>query len=240
MNEEVYIRFESYLNNEMLEQERLDFELELGDNPQLKESFELYKETTAFVKQKFSPETTEFKKNLESISDGYFAEGKKKTKVFSIRPWHYAAAASVLVLLGTWIFSNNSMPEYSDYSQHENASFVERGASNEDLKNAQDFFNKKEYAKAAASFEKMGNLDSPEYEYFYAISLIETNQYKKAETFLNDIRQGTSAYKDKATWYLALSKLKQHDFEGSKVLLRQIPQDAEDYDKAQELIKHLK
>ncbi|TPD65336.1 tetratricopeptide repeat protein [Flavobacterium microcysteis] len=240
MNEEAYIRFESYLNNEMLEQERLDFELELRDNSELKESFELYKETTAFVKQKFSPETTEFKKNLESISDGYFVEGKKKTKVFSIRPWHYAAAASVLVLLGTWIFSNNSMPEYSDYSQHENASFVERGASNEELKNAQDFFNKKEYAKAVTAFEKMGNLDNPEYQYFYAIALIETSQYKKAETLLNGIRQGTSVYKDKATWYLALSKLKQHDFEGSKILLRQIPRDAEDYDKAQELIQHLK
>jgi len=239
MNEEAYIRFESYLNNEMLEQERLDFESELRDNSQLKESFELYKETTAFVKQKFSPETTVFKKNLESISDDYFAEGKKKTKVFSIRPWHYAVAASVLVLLGTWIFSNNSIPEYSDYSQHENASFVERGASNENLKNAQDFFNKKEYAKAAVSFGKIENLDNPEYQYFYAIALIETNQYKKAEGLLEQIRQGMSVYKNKATWYLALSKLKQHDLEQCKVMLKQIPQDAEDYDEAQELIKHL-
>lgn len=239
MNEEAYIRFESYLNNEMLEQERLDFESELRDNSQLKESFELYKETTAFVKQKFSPETIEFKKNLESISNGYFAEGKKKTKIFSIRPWHYAAA-SVLVLLGTWIFNNNSMPEYGDYSQHENASFIERGTSNENLKDAQDFFNKKEYAKAAASFEKMGNLDNPEYQYFYAIALIETNQYKKAEGLLEGIRQGASVYKNKATWYLALSKLKQLDFKECKVLLQQIPQDAEDYDEAQELIKHLK
>lgn len=239
MNEEAYIRFESYLNNEMLEQERLDFESELRGNSQLKESFELYKETTAFVKQKFSPETIEFKKNLESISNGYFAEGKKKTKIFSIRPWHYAVAASVLVLLGTWIFNNNSMPEYGDYSQHENASFIERGTSNENLKDAQDFFNKKEYAKAAVSFEKMGNLDNPEYQYFYAIALIETNQYKKAEGLLEGIRQGASVYKNKATWYLALSKLKQLDFKECKVLLQQIPQDAEDYDEAQELIKHL-
>ncbi len=239
MNEEAYIRFESYLNNEMLEQERLDFELELRDNSQLKESFELYKETTTFVKQKFSPETAAFKKNLESISNGYFAEGKKKTKIFSIRPWHYAAAASVLVLLGTWIFNNNSMPDYGDYSQHENASFVERSTDNESLKDAQDFFNKKEYAKAAASFEKMGSLDNPEYQYFYAITLIETNQYKKAEGLLEGIKQGTSVYKNKAAWYLALSKLKQHDFEGCKELLRQIPEESEDYENARKLMQQL-
>lgn len=239
MNEEAYIRFENYLNNEMSEEERLDFESELRDNSQFKESFELYKETTAFVKQKFSPETMAFKKNLESISEGYFAEGKKKAKVISIKPWHYAAAASVLLLLGTWIFNKDSMPEYSDYSQHENAAFVERSTNDENLKNAQDFFNQKKYAEAVASFEEIRNADNPEYQYFYAIALIETNHFKKAETILESIRQGNSVYKNKATWYMALSELKQLDYKQCKELLRQIPEDAEDYENAQKLLQQL-
>ena len=241
MNEDVYISFESYLNNEMSPQDRLDFESRLQEDSQLKEIFELYKETTAFLENKFSPETIDFKSNLESISKDYFSEDQEeKPKVISIRPWHYAVAASVAILFGAWFFMQNPNPEYGDYSQHENASFVERSDSDKNLKDAQDFFNQKEYAKAVASFEKIQNLENPEYQYFYAIALIETSNYRKAEMLLNDIEHGTSIYKDKAVWYSALSELKQGNTEECQLILRQITGDSEDYDKAQELLDDLK
>jgi hypothetical protein len=61
----------------------------------------------------------------------------------------------------------------------------------------------------------------------------------KAEMLLNEIQHGTSIYKNKAIWYSALSELKQKNLEECKSLLRQIPEDSEDYDKAQELLKEL-
>lgn len=239
MNEEAYNSFESYLNNEMSTEERLDFESKLQDDSQFRESFELYKETSAFLEHKFSAETQDFKKNLASVSKDYFSEEEEEAKVISFKPWYYAVAASVVILLGTWIFMKGPSPEYGDYDQHENASFVERGDADENLKNAQDFFNKKEYGKAVVSFQKIQSLDNPEHQYFYAIALIETDNYVKAEMLLNEIQHGTSVYKNKAIWYSALSELKQKNMEECKSLLRQIPEDSEDYDKAQELLKEL-
>lgn len=239
MNEEAYSSFESYLTNEMSAEERLDFESKLRDDSQFKENFELYKETTAFLEHKFSPETADFKKNLASVSKDYFSGEEKEVKVISFKPWYYAVAASVVILLGTWVFMKDPIPEYGDYDQHENASFVERGESDDNLKNAQDFFNKKEYAKSVTSFEKIKNLDNPEYQYFYAIALIETADYSKAQMLLNEIQHGTSIYKNKAVWYSALSELKQKNLEECKSQLRQITQDSEDYDRAQKLLKEL-
>jgi hypothetical protein len=53
------------------------------------------------------------------------------------------------------------------------------------------------------------------------------------------LRGGNSVYKDKATWYLALSYLKQDKKAACKSTLKEIPVDAEDYDKAQKLLNNL-
>ena len=142
------------------------------------------------------------------------------------------------ILFGTLLF-NQSDPQYGDYSQHETAQFIERGDEDIDLKEAQDFFNNHEYQKAVTSFEKVTDLNNPELQYFYAIALIETKGYAKATLTLTNLRNGTSVYKDKATWYLALSNLKQKKLDDCKTLLKQIPAEAEDYDKAQQLLKDL-
>ena len=240
MNEEVYIGFESYLNNEMPPEEKKQFEDRLKTDIEFRKSFALYKETTQFLSHKFSAETTDFKQNLESISKGYFKENaQEQTKVIVFKPWYYAVAASVAVVLGTWFFMQNDTPSYGDFNQHENAYFMERGDANSNLIAAQDFFNAKEYNKAVTAFEKVHDTSNPEVQYFYAIALLETNKYQKAEALLSTINHGSSAYKDKALWYLALSKLKQEKSEECKSFLKQIPNDAEDYEKAQQLLNQL-
>jgi predicted Zn-dependent protease len=240
MNEEVYIGFESYLNNEMPPEEKEQFEDKLKTDSEFSKSFALYKETTQFLNHKFATETLDFKQNLQSISKDYFAENQQEqAKVIVFKPWYYAVAASVAVLLGTWFFMQNATPSYGDFNLHENAYFMERGEADANLKAAQDFFNAKEYNKAVTAFEKVQATNNPEIQYFYAIALIETNKYQKAEALLNNIQQGSSAYKDKALWYLALSKLKQDKGKECKSFLKQIPKDAEDYEKAQQLLKKL-
>ncbi|WP_300569822.1 tetratricopeptide repeat protein [Flavobacterium sp.] len=240
MNEDLYIGFENYLNNEMLPEERIQFEQRLESDLEFRESFHLYKETTQFLGNRFSAESADFEKNLKSISSAYFNENQeKKSKVIAFKPWQYAVAASLVLFMGTWFFMQNGNPEYGDYSQHESAYFTERGAEDVNLKQAQDFFNKKDYKSAVLAFEKTQDLKNPELQYFYAIALIETDDFSKAEVFLNAVKEGTSVYKDKATWYLALSNLKQNKISECKSLLEQVPSDAEDFDKAQKLLKEL-
>lgn len=159
----------------------------------------------------------------------------KKTK---IKPWYYAVAASLVIVLGVFTFAQRT-PKYGDFNEHESAQFVESGNANTDLKDAQHFFNTHQYRKAIVSFEKVEDLTNLEVQYFYAIALIETDHYKYAELYLNNIRSRASVYKDKASWYLALSNLKQKKINTCKTILKQIPTNAEDYAKAQKLLKDL-
>ncbi len=240
MNEELYITFENYFNNEMSKEDQLKFENQLQNDADVQQKFEIYKEANNFLETKFSLETASFKQNLEAISKEHFAEkDQKKTKVIAFNPWQYAVAACVTLILGTWFYMQNSVPKYGDFSNPETAMFLERSVGDANLKKAQNAFNNKNYKKAIVFFQKVPNINTPELQYFYAISLIETNNYTKAELLLQNIKSGTSVYKNKATWYLALSNLKQNKLEECKSYLIQIPDDAEDYDQAQKLFEKL-
>jgi hypothetical protein len=239
MNEELYLLFENYLNNELSETEKLDLENQLQNDADTQEKFRIYKEINGYLETKFSKQTIDFQENLKTISKQNFSEVKKETKVISFKPWQYAIAASVVLVLGTW-FMMQGNPEYSDYNTHETAYFTERGSIIKNLRLAEKSFNAKNYKDAIVNFEiVLKEYDKPEVNYFYGISLLEENRYTESETVFNKLKTGTSIYKDKATWYLALSSLKQNKFDECKAYINQIPEDAEDYEKAQKLLKSI-
>lgn len=239
MNEERYIIFENYLSNELSAEEKINFEKQLAEDVELATAFEIFKELNLHLENKFGNENElkAFKKNLKSISKEHIKT--KKPKIVAFKPWQYAIAASIAILVGLFVFQNIN-PSFDDYNNPEMATFVERGDVNENLKLAQDAFNTKNYKTAILYFEGVLKVNkTPEIQYFYAISLLEDNQFQKAESNLSELKSGTSIYKNKATWYLALSKLKQKDYESCKEILLIIPDDYEDYDQVQELLNEL-
>ncbi len=243
MQEEVYIQFENYLSNEMNEEERLSFESRLITDPELKEKFELYQQTSQFLATRFNSDKRDFESNLKSISEHYFnQEAESKTKVFKLKNYYFAIAASVIFFLGLMVFLQNSNPEYNDFNQHETASFTERNSSDESsvfLKEAQDFFNQKKYDSALRAFQKMIPMNNAEENLFYGITLLETDHLDKAKVVFVEIENGTSVYRHKATWYLALLALKENDLAACKVYLKKLPNNADDYEKAQKLLNEL-
>lgn len=239
MNDERYILFENYLSNELSAEEKTNFEKQLAEDSELASAFEIFKDLNLHFGNKFGnqEELKAFKKNLKSISKEHFKT--KKPKVVAFKPWQYAIAASVAILVGLFVFQNIN-PSFDDYNNPEMATFIERGDVNENLKLAQDAFNAQKYKTAIPYFEAvLKENKSPEIQYFYAVSLLEDNQFQKAETNLSELKTGASIYKDKATWYLALSKLKQEDYKSCKEILQTIPDDFEDYDQVQELLNEL-
>jgi hypothetical protein len=178
---------------------------------------------------------------LETISKSNFTENKKsETKVISFKPYYFAIAASIVLVIGTWFMMQNSMPNYNDYNQHEDAYFTERGDVIESLKLAQDAFNATNYSEAITNFEiVLKSHKRPEIEFYFAVSLLEVDKFTESEVIFNNLKSGTSIYKDKSTWYLALSNLKQKKYEETKEFLKQIPEDAEDYAKAEKLLDEL-
>jgi hypothetical protein len=240
MNEELYLSFESYLNNELSVEEKIAFESRLQNDYDIKEKFEIYKESNQFLKTKFSPETVTFKENLKSIAKESFVENKpKKGKIIQLRTFAYAIAAIFVLFFGLQIFQDNT-PEYGNYNQHEQAHFTERGNTIQSLKLAQEAFNNKKYKVAITNFEMvLKEHPRPEIKYFYAISLLEDNRFVDSELVLNDIVKSKSIYTNTATWYLALSKLKQKNYKSCKEILLTIPTDYEDYNQVEKLLKSL-
>lgn len=239
MNEERYIVFGQYLENELSAEEKTNFEKQLNEDTEMATAFKIFKELHLHLENKFGKEQElkAFKKNLKSISATHF--NPKKSKVVAFKPWQYAIAASVAVLMGLFVFQNIN-PTFDDYNNPEMATFIERGDVNQNLKLAQDAFNSKNFKKAIPYFETvLKESKSPEIQYFYAVSLLEDNQFPKAETNLLELKSRNSIYKNKATWYLALSKLKQEDYDSCKEILLTIPEDFEDYDQVQQLLNEL-
>ena len=240
MQEELYIGFEKYLLNEMTAEEQSEFENKLQTDDNFREQFQIYKETTEFLELKFSKDAGDFKQNLKAIGSNHFGKPvTKKSKVISLQSKWYAVAAMLVVFMGVWYFNQSGNPTFSDYNNYNEAHFIERSDNNQNLVDAQTFFNAKDYKKASQSFAKIEDLTNPELQLYYAISLIESDDYAKASVLLTNISQGNSVYKEEAIWYSALSSLKQKDYKTCKKQLEQISQDSEKYNQAQKLLKEL-
>ena len=239
MKEEIYLLFDQYLQNELSEKDKLDFEKQLSENAELKSEFETFKEVQLQLETKFdfAVDRATFETNLKNISGDYFKP--KRAKVIKIQPWVYMMAASVVLLIGLFLF-NPSEPKFEDYNQFENAYLTERGEGLEQLKEAENAFNAKDYKKAIPLFEAaLRQNKTAEIQYFYGISLLENDQIKQAEAEFFWIKSGNSVYKNKAIYALALAKLKQKDYKSCKEILLEIPSDYENYDKVQELLDEL-
>jgi predicted Zn-dependent protease len=238
MQEALYQSFENYINNELPLVERKVLESQLKNDADLKKKFDLYKETSVHLAQKFSVDTQDFKENLKNIANEN--KPKKKSKVIAFKPWHFMVAASIALFFGL-LYMNQPIAKYDDYNQHENMNMIERGDVIKSLKLAQDAFNSKNYKEAITHFEVvLKEYPRPEIKYFYAISLIEDNRFADSETILKELSTGKTTFKNNATWYLALSKLKQQKPEECKAILKTIPTDFEDYDQVSKLLKEVK
>ncbi|WP_316636204.1 tetratricopeptide repeat protein [uncultured Flavobacterium sp.] len=240
MNEERYILFDQYLQGELTVDERNSFEKQLSEDPEMASEFETFKNLHVQLENKFGyeEEREAFKANLKTISDKHF--NTSKPKVIALNGWYFAAAASVIILFGLFFFNYNQNPVFEDYNHPEKAAFTERGETKETLKQAEAAFNERKYTEAISLFETiLKENKTPEIEYFYGVSLLEESQYKKAETVFNELKSGSSVYRDKAKWNLALSKLKQKDYKGCKEILGTISEDYENYDDVQALLDEL-
>lgn len=238
MNEERYIEFDQYLHEEMSVEEKTTFENRLSDDTELTVALENFKELQGHLENKFGNEIERntFKENLKVISKTHFKSSKPK--VIAFKPMHYAVAASVAVLIGLFVFNQN--PNFEDYNQEEAAYFTERGDVTINLKQAEVAFNAKNYKGAIPLFEAiLISNKTPEIQYFYGISLLENGRIQDAETVFNELKSGNSIYKNKAIWNLALSKLKQKEYDSCKAILLTIPENFEDYDQVQELLNKL-
>lgn len=243
MEEKDYLLFENYLSGDLSSEERQQFERLLTEDASVRKSFETYKDIASYLEQSISKkeESEAFKENLNNISDSYFNVEETETKTRKLRPWNLAIAASIVLLLGFFIFNPFSTPTYSDYNDFETISLTERGEQDELLKLAELAFNNKNYEKAAEAFNTLLENDSTnnELKLYTAISNVEIDNYEVSDVLLEEIIQGKSIYVEQAKWMYALSQLKQKQHKESLEILKTISEESEYYNEAQKLINKL-
>ena len=245
MKTEDYLWMDKYLSNELQGEELEAFKKRLKEDTSFNEAFKLYQETHKTLENRIGnqQEIVQLKNTLAQLGEKHISNKEiKKVKVLSLQRYaKYMVAASV-ILVASILWFKQSKPSYKDYNHFENIELTVRsGSSNEHLKKAEDAFNTKNYAEAEKELETLLNEDKTKVslQLYLAVCLLEQNKLNKAEKILKNIQKGKSIYKSKATWYLALSKLKREDYKACEKYLKMIPEDAYEYKDAQSLLKQL-
>lgn len=250
MQEQDYILFENYLSGNLPKADQATFEDRLNSDPKFKQAFNTYKNLSDYLEHEIGNEdkTSDFKANLDNISNTYFTKLEDQDNPVQIKKsfnfYKFAIAASIALIMGFFVYNQFSGEiSYLDFNTHETVDFSVRGDEGNIglLIKTTKAFNNKEYEKAKTYLETLlkEEPENVEYNFYYAITNIELDNFAKAETILSAISQGSSAYNNKAKWYLALSQLKQDKKAECITILKTIPEDADDYSQATKLLKKL-
>lgn len=237
--EDKFSQFDSYLLGELSLEEKRTFEVQLQSDSIFKDDFDNYKETHSYLENKFSNEAdlNKFKENIKKTSEEHFREKTQSKSKF----WYLSIAASIALLIGVFFFNNTTPPTYQEYISYPSANFTVRSTQQKILLSAQQAFNQKDFTTANDLFSKLEKKEvfNNEHKLYKAFCLLELNRFKETDIILKELSIGNSAYKTKATWYLALSLLKQKKYKACKKLLQTIPQEFNEFDKVRKLIRKL-
>ena len=240
MKEEIYILFDKYLNKELSTIEINSFHEQLETNLEFKAEFEIYTALEKSLSSKYENEqaTKDLKSTLSNLGNQYI---KKESKVISLLRFKpLMVAASIALLIGFFLF-NNGEPVYSDYSNHNSLELVVRGDNEEEFVKAEDSFNLENY-EAALELLTIASKNNPkniEILLYKGICDLELNNYNSAAKIFNKISTGNSAFSNTAKWYKALNFLKQEKIKECKQVLKTIPSSADEFLKAEKLLKKL-
>lgn len=208
-------KMDAYIQNKMNELERKVFEKELLKDPEKKERFEQHKEAVQMI------EIASLKKQLDRIEHEVDQKQKsisqKKTKVISLFPRAQmigiAASMTILIVAAVWIFypSPKSTEHFAfrKYYQKDPGLPTTMGVSDQiTLDQAMLLYKQNDYKEALHAFETLIN-ESPNdtIQYYYAMSLMELDQFAEAEKTLRKLEIQSPNLQQRRDWYLIMALL---------------------------------
>ena len=172
-------------------------------------------------------------------------EEKKKPRLIALlrKPMALAASFALFVVAAYFIYlSMNSQSLYGRYNQHPSFDVTEMSSSQGyDLSKAEAAFKQGNYniTRTELSSYLSANPTDTMALLFQGICQLELDNYSEAANIFSEIKSGTSDFQSLGEWYLALSFVKQKDFDRARQELENIPQSSEKYAEAQELLNSL-
>lgn len=249
MSEINYEIISQYVDGELSGEALFAFEKEMQANAELVKEVALYKTINEELSQQVKNEKEEqaLTNNLKGLSENHFKKDQAKVKSIN-RWWYAAAAAAAAAILITVIRPFPSEPFNSEklfayyIKDIEELPAGQRG-NNDDtvLIKAVNFYNNKDYPNALPLLQNIltGKPDETELQLAAGICYLQKGQYDSASNVFDRIAGGSTVFNIQATWYKALVFLKQNKIDECYHLLAALPNDADRYKSAQQLMKKI-
>jgi len=245
--EDLHTTIERYVNGELSGQELAELEKRLESDSDLAAEVQLFKQAKDSLSDQFVHEEAEnnLKATLQEVSPSYFQEKKKQARIIPLlRRYGLPAAGIAAAVALILIFQPFQASLYDQYKQLPTASFIEQSEPEQaDLAAAQQAFNQKDYSTALDIFQQYlaqkANQDDVEIRFYAGLCHLELDQLSEARTIFESLQSGNSVYKNEGSWYLAMTYLKEKNWEKCREYLRQIPEGTERWEEARVLLKKL-
>ena len=236
--------------------ERLESDADFNEKFKLEEQLfnSLNEDSWSFSENKTS-EAEVYKKTLEendlqslkkTLSEVNSQFNSESSKTNNRRILYYLVAASIVVFLGFQFFFNQKMSNQELYNNYvgldDLPSFVSRSSEDDNLIEAQELFENKEYRGALVIFKSQMNVADPKADIavYKGLSEMELAIYNDAEQTFNSLISSDLLDAEKGYWYKALLFLKQDRVEDSKQILNEIiSENLYNNNEAEELLKQL-
>lgn len=241
MTEDKILLTARYVEGDLDETARADFENRVQDDADLQQHLKDYNHIHQSLRMQLSNANDDvlFKAGLKNLNQQYFREEPKVLAFKPILTWLSGIAALLVIGLFIWAPWQSL---YQDYADNGQMLVTERGAVQAtDLDRAASLYNDGNYAAAQPILAKL-NAKEPSnvlVAYYFSLTLIETNELAKARTLLEPIYNGESIFKYDAAYAVAMSYLKADDKKACKTWLDKIPQGTSRYAQASKLKQKL-
>jgi hypothetical protein len=238
----------AYLNNELSESAKADFEMNIKNDPQLAEDLEIYKAIESNMAHQLPNKEAEFIAKLNPLQEQYFNASTSNTTAKSngkVRKIIFTAlsAAAVLALVFILVKPGSSISSkdlYAQYAIHETINNTNRGGASTNiiLEGATNLYNAKNYVAAIPMLEQIKD-SSAQALFMLGVTQLETNKFNEALNNFESLSKGSSIFADKAKWYIALTHLKNDDKTAAKTALKNINEQSDFSKQAKALAKKL-
>ena len=232
---ELFDQIEAYINLELSEEQRLDFELLIKQDSALRKEVALHKRLHSTIANK---EVLNFKSQLKTIGESLKetdftkrvnkAENTDSRSVFSFN-WKMAASVALIVgLLGSFWYNNNThendlyAANYVPYPVEGNLRGT-RVNESETLQNALKFYKSKKYEEASVLLAQIVS-KSPskeELKVYLGNCYLSLGQTENAIKILAQISE-SNQYTEVAKWYTALGYIQQNNNVSAQKTLKEL------------------
>lgn len=230
-----------YVNGDLTDGALQQFEQTLQRDKTLQQSVLQYREVLSTLRPVLAPDQQDLalKATMQSLNKVYFDQQAVPERPVRVYVWWSSVAAAVaIVLIVTLLHPWRKGNLYEEYASVEMVTSAERGTQTDALlQKAALAFNDDQFAAAQKYLETAyaKDTDNPLIQFYYAVTLVESNQFSTARPLLDEVYKGSSVFKYEAAFYMALSYLKEDDKVNCLTWLQKIPQGTSLYAQAQSL-----